>query len=326
MALPFSTTETFNNLVTTTLRNYDPVLVPQIYAGVPIVEYMRRTGKVKMLNGGHQIAVGLVGAKNPNFEWYQGSTPATLNESTQFSRALYDWALCRVAVKISDQDIDINAGDKTRLHNLLMELLENARRTLIDEFSLALHSDGTVPGQLLGLEAIIPTTLRNDTKIGGINPTNDSFWDVNRVNGSLATLKNDMRKIYNQCIVKVPAPQRDGIIFVTTATIFEEYEDTLEDIARFMLSDARKESLGFGLADVLSFKGKPVLWDDAAKADEVRCINTNFLRLFVHNKRNFSPDPARTFPDAHATVSYYRFMGQLTTNFQDAQGVITSVT
>jgi hypothetical protein len=325
---PTEQNEVFNNLVTTTMRDYHPLLVPQIYAEVALLSHFKATGKIKMLPGGNEIAVGIVGAKNPNFEWYQGSTPATANESEQMTRAIYRWALSRNAVKISDQDVDINSGDKTRLHNLLMELVQNAKRSITDEINVALNGASTVNGELHGIGTFITETA-NVAK-GGIDPTDPGmdFWDNHRITASVERydLKNTgLRTLFNQCIAKVPAPQRDGIVMVSDVGVFEGYEESIEDIARVMLTEARKEKLGFGLMDVLGYRGKPYFWDDSAEADTLRLLNTNFLQLVVHSKRNFAPDPARTYPDAHATVSYIRFMGQLTCNFLGAQGGLFNI-
>lgn len=320
--------EVFNNLVTTTLRNYDPLMVAQIYAEVALLNHFKSTGKVQLVPGGSEIAVGVIGAKNPNFEWYQGSTPAQTEESEQMTRAIYRWALSRNAVKISDQDVDMNSGDKTRLHNLLTELLQNAKKSITDEINIALNGAATAPGQLHGIGSFITETA-NLTK-GGIDPTDPGmgFWDNHRITSgvSRADLKGTgLRSLFNSAIAKVPAPQRDGILLVSDVDTFEGYEEAIEDIARVMLTELRKEKLGFGMMDVLAYRGKPYFWDDAAEADTLRLVNTNYMKLVVHSKRNFASDPARTYPDAHATVSYIRFMGQLTCNFLGAQGGLFNI-
>jgi hypothetical protein len=329
---PLSQTESFSNMVTTTLKRLEPLLTPQIYSAVPVMSHMQKTGKVQMLDGGLQIGVGVVGAENPNFEWYNGSTVAADEEAEQFTRALYDWALARVAVKISDESVDINSG-KSQLHNIITEQIENAKSTFINKLSLAINGTRTQTNQLMGFGDFVKEAT--GVSVGGLSPSSNDYWENERTTTGVTywasstlqgNLKEKLRHLYNLCIKKVPAPKRDGIIFVTTMDIFEGYEGSLEHIAQFMLTDARKESLGFGQADdVLSFKQKPFMWDDAAPSGEVKLINTNYLRLAVHNKRNFSWDPARTYPNAHATVSYARFMGQLVCNMRRSQGGLFSV-
>lgn len=323
--------EVFNNLVTTTLKNLQPELVPQIYAERPLLNNLKETGKVQMLDGGLQIGVGIVGEKNPNFEWYQGSTVAVADEEEQFTRALYDWALARIALKISDQDIDMNSG-KSQIHNLLSELIENMKSTFADEINVALNTSTAIPKRLMGLANFITTAT--GVAVGGLDPDTTDSWDNQRITSGVTrfvdsslpgNLKHKMRELYNMCITFCPAAKRNGMVIISDVDTFESYEASLEEIARFMLTDSRKESLGFGQADTLSFKGKPYFWDDAAPADELRIYNTNFLRLYVHSKRNFSTDPARTPHNAHASVSYMRFMGQLCCNFRRVHGVLGSI-
>lgn len=328
-----SQSEVFTNLVTTTLKDIDPLLVPQIYAAVTLMEHLRKNGRTKMINGGLQIAVGVVGEKNPNFEWYNGSTVAADGEAEQFTRALYDWALARVAVKISDEDVDINSGDKHKLHDLLLELIENAKATFIDEINTALNGTRTATNQLLGLGDII--TEATPVTVGGLSPTTNTYWDNQRIVSGVTfftsaalpgNLKFKLQELYNDCIAFVPSTKRSGIFMVTDMDIFAGYENTLENIAQYQLSDARKENFGFGLADdVLTYKNKPIFWDNAAPAGELRLVNSEYLRLAVHSKRNFSWDPARVYPNAHATISYGRFMGQLVTNFRRAHGLLANV-
>lgn len=328
-----SQTELFNNMVTTTLKNVEPVLTPQIYAAVPLMSHLHKTGKTKMVDGGTQLGIGVVGAENPNFEWYTGSSVAADDEAEQFTRALYDWALARVSVKISDHDLDMNSG-KSAINNLLSELIENAKATFINQISIALNGTRTASNQLMGIGDFIKSAT--GVTVGGLSPSTNSYWENQRITsgvdywvsaalpGNLVTA--GLRPLYMDCIAKVPAPQRNGIILVTTADIFSGYEGSLENIAQLMLTGERKESLGFGQADdVLSYKSKPFLWDDAAPAGEVKLVNTNYLRLAVHSKRNFSWEPAARYPNAFATISYGRFMGQLICNFRAAQGGIFAV-
>lgn len=327
-----SQTETFNNMVTTTLKNIEPLLVPQIYSAVPLFSHLHKTGKTKMVDGGLQLGVGVIGAKNPNFEWYNGSTVAADNESEQMTRALYNWALARTSVKISDEDQDINNG-KSAMNNLLAELIENAKNTFIDEISIAVNGTRTASNQLMGLGDFIKEST--GVSVGGLSPSDNSYWENQRITSGVTyftsaalpgNFNSKMRELYMNAIKKVPAPSRSGIIFVTSADIFSAYEGSLENIAQLMLTDARKESLGFGQSDdVLSFKSKPFMWDDAAVSDEVKLVNTNYLRLAVHSKRNFAWDPAQRYPNAHATISYGRFMGQMICNHRGAQGALFNV-
>jgi hypothetical protein len=325
-------TETFNNMVTTTLKNIEPMLVPQIYALSSLLNHFKTTGKIKMLDGGLQIGVGVVGEENPNFEWYNGSTVAADDESEQFTRALYDWALARIAVKISDEDIDLNSG-KSQINNLLLELIENAKRTVAAEIDQALHGTRTAANQLLGIGNFV--TEATGVSVGGLSPTTNTYWDNVRITSGVdfwasAALPGNLVSAgllpaYMDMVEFVPATERD-IIIITTPDIFAGYESSLEGIAQLQLTDARKGKLGFGLdEDALTYKGHPFIYSNNAEAEAVRMINTRYLWLAVHSKRNFAWDPARTYPNAHATVSYCRFMGQLVTNMRRAHAGIFNV-
>lgn len=328
-----SQTETFNNMVTTTLKNIEPLLVPQIYELSALLNHFRTTGKIKMLDGGLQIGIGVVGAENPNFEWYNGSAIAADDEAEQFTRALYDWALARVAVKISDEDVDLNSG-KSQINNLLQELIENAKRTMAAQMDDALHGTRGGANEILGLGNIV--TEATGVSLGGLSPSTNDYWDNVRITSGVtfwasAALPGNLvpaglLPAYMDMVEFVPATERDGIIIVTTPDIFAGYESSLEGIAQLQLTDARKGKLGFGLdEDALTYKGHPFIYSNSAEAEAVRMINTNFLKLAVHSKRNFAWDPARTYPNAHATVSYCRFMGQLITNMRRAHAGIFNV-
>lgn len=306
-------------------RDYAPDLVAQRYLNNALLGFMRAKGNIKEINGGQEIAVGVVKDLNSTFQWYSGAEAADTSEQDPFTRAFYPWALARTAITATDEDLDKNLGDKHRLHVLIDELIENAERSMDEKVSTALHgSNSTNAKQMLGLGNFIASTAQT---IGRIDSSVETWWDSQRVTSGVTALnlKRKIRSLINDVNQHVPAPQRDGIVAVTTQAIFEEYEDQVDDIARVTLDSATKERLGFGNADVIRHGRYPIIWDEQAAAQTFKVVNTNFLYLVVHPKRNFSVDPMRTPVDAHWSVSYIRLMGQLVSKFQNAQGGLFSV-
>lgn len=326
-------TETFDSLVSTTLKNIQPTFQAQIYPMVPLLNHFQTTGKKVMLDGGLQIAVGVVGDDSPNFEWYTGSTVASDDEADPLTRALYNWAVCRDAVKISDFDLDINSG-KSQIANLLTELVENVKRSMANQIDIRLNNDADDSSQIMGIGDFIKEST--GVTVGGLSPSTNDYWENQRITSGVtfhasAALPGNLVQagllpLYNRCILRVPPVDRGGIIFVTTQDIFQGYELSLENIAQVMLTDTQKSSLGFGQADdMLTYKKKPFMWSASAPAEEVKLVNTNYLKMYVHSKRDFAWDAERTYANAHASIRYCRFMAQLGTNFRYAQGGLFNV-
>lgn len=225
---------------------------------------------------------------------------------------------------ITDEDLLKNMGSKHVIFRLIDERRENAERTVMDEMSQAVHGGLTGPAgaQFNGLTTLIATAA---TTVGGINGAVETWWDNKRATSTgLLNLKDDVRDLYGSIVTKVPSNSRDGIVGVTTRAVFNELEDQLETHGRFTLSDTNPNSVSFGL-ETIKYNGRDIFWDEDAPSGTLKFANTNFLYLAVHPQRNFNTTEMKSPFDQEFSVAFIRFAGNLVSEFQAAQGVLSGI-
>lgn len=325
--MPLITTETFNSLATATLALYDKNPQDQIFVSVPTLNIIRERGRMKEVPGGTAIRPALLYEPNSTVMSYSGAESLDTAEQDGMTRATFPWRFYNASTVITDVDIDQNAGDKTKLFDLLDEKMEQTELSFADRIASDLFK--VQAGKNLdGFRTIIGDSAGT---VGGHAESSNPWWAPQRqtsgvtslnLRDKLRTLRNDARKWSKR-------GSRQNYFWIFTQELFEEYEDQIEDRARYQLS-AEMQKMGFGLDDTLVYKGDPVLWDEYADGgvgdQRAWYINTDFLYLVVHPKRNFSTGPMRTPIDQHISVAHTRFMGNFVTNHRRALAVSHDIT
>ncbi len=76
MASPFSVTDQYDALLSTTLRHYMPRMADNIAKGNKVLAWLKGHGRMRAVNGGYQIAVPLMFGLNNTADIYSGLTVA----------------------------------------------------------------------------------------------------------------------------------------------------------------------------------------------------------------------------------------------------------
>lgn len=320
--------EEFDAIATSTLRDYSRELVDQIFMSVPTLSLMRERGRVKEITGGRQIAPALLYEDNDTVMSYEGADTLDTQEAEGMTRAVFDWRNYNAATVITDEDKDINSGDKHKLFDLLDAKIEQTELSFIDRLST--DTFAVQAGKNLdGFRTLIGDSANT---VGGHVESSNPWWAPQRVGSGVTALNliDTMRTLYNDaCKQGTKKSNKKNYVWIGTQGVFEEYEDQIEDRARYTLSDEAKK-LGFGLDDALTYKGRLFFWDedaDGGDSDErIWLLNTDFLYLVVDPRRNFQTGAMRTPVDSHISVAHTRFRGNYVTNHRRGLGVIHDIT
>jgi len=151
-----------------------------------------------------------------------------------------------------------------------------------------------------------------------INGTNDNgTCDFNAftttVNG-VATGVRAMTQMYGACTVDSDSPD----LIVTTQTIYDAYESSLQGNKRFD-GDAVLGDAGF---QSLRFKGASVVVDSHCPAGQMYFLNTRYLDFKVHSKRNFAFEDFKAMESIDAMQARIFWMGQLVCTNPRMQGML----
>lgn len=310
-----------SEIVTTTLRNRSKRLADNFTVNTALLQRMNSKGKVKPFSGGRTIVHELSYAKNGTFKRFSGYEQLDISPSDVFSAAEYSIKQAAVAVSISGLEMLQNSGENA-LIDLLESRIENAEKTMFDELSADLYSDGTADGgkQIGGLQLIISDTGAGT--VGGINASTWSFWQnqVQSVGGAITSsnIQTNMNSLYLATM-----RNRDHTdLIVADNVAYQAYWESLQAIQRIhntKLAEAGFQNLKFQGADVVADGGL----GGSAPASHMYFINTDFLQFRPHSSCNMVPlGPDRYSTNQDSVVKLLGWAGNLTCNNRQLQGVL----
>lgn len=309
----------FDNLLTTTLESRTGKLADNVSDNNALLKRLKERGNIRPVSGGTKIVEELEYGESDSI-WYTGYDKIDFTNPQLFSAAEFDLKLLAAPVGISGEELLKNAG-KERVIDLLEAKIKNAEKTLMNQMSTAIYSDGTGSGgkQLTGLQALVSDAPTTGT-VGGIDRASNEFWR-NHAKTSAVTAENiyaAMNEVYMACSRGSDRPD----IIVADDELYATYEASLVPQQRF--TNAKLAEAGF---TNLKFKGADVIYDGGiggkCPAGHMYFLNTEYLRLRPHKERNFKLiGGERMAINQDAIYKIIGWAGNLTMSNAQLQGVL----
>lgn len=319
-----------SEIVTTTLYKRNKELADNVSNGNALLARLNRRGNVRTADGGRQIVEELEYAENSTFMYYSGYEVLDISPSDVFSAAVFDWKQAAVNVSASGLETEIQNTGREAVINLLEKRIDNAMKTMRNNLSTGVYSDGTGSSgkQVGGLQSIVADSPSTGT-VGGINAATFSFWrnqssgDVSFVGANpdpsnttdQATLKAEMHDMW---LETTRGPDTTDFI-VADQAMFNTYWTSLTEIQRITSSDEATggfRSIKFVTADVF-YDG-----DSGIPSNHMYFLNTDYIYLRPHSRRNLVPLDRKMPINQDAMVVPVVWAGNLTCSNRDLQGVI----
>lgn len=264
-------------------------------------------------------------AENSTYKRYSGYETLDISPSDVFSAAEFDWKQAAVSVSISGLEELQNSGEAAII-DLLESRIKNAERTMQNNVSSDMYSDGTADGgkQIGGLQSIVADTATNT--VGGINRSTYTFWanytfDSTTDGGAAATSANIQGYMNGVWLNVVRGTDRPNLI-IADNNYFKLYWESLQSIQRIMsteLGEAGFTALKYMDADVVYDGG----YGGNAPADHMYFLNCDFIYWRPHTKRNMVPlNPDRFSTNQDAMVKLIAFAGNMTASNCFVQGLL----
>lgn len=313
-------------IVTTTLRRRQKQLTDNIAQNNALLSRLRSRGNMRLIPGGRTIVRELEYAENSTFQWYSGYEVLDVSPSDVFSAAEFDWKQAAVNVTASGLEVRVQNSGPEAVINLLESRIRNAEKTMANQISVGIYSDGTGAGgkQIGGLQLLVADA--GTGTVGGIDSSTYTFWknqtsgDVANIDSSAATLDAEMKNMWLECCTGNEKPD----LIVTDQTLYKVFWDNLSDIQRITTSDTAVQgfnALKFVTADVV-MDGGPTDKSAGIAANHMYFLNTDYLSFDVHSETNFAPSDRKEPINQDALVVPILFAGNLTVSNRRNQGVI----
>jgi hypothetical protein len=307
----------FNALLSTTLQNYQPTLVDNIFKDLVLLNHLNSKGRVQVEEGGTSIVEPLMYAVNNTVGSYSGYDAIDLTPQDGITAAEYQWKQMAASIAISGIEESKNRGTEAIIKLLNAKIMQ-AEESLKSSLNTMLYSDGTGNGSkdFNGLGNIVATV--NNT-VGGIDSTTNTWWNPFQDTSATTLSQADMGNVYNQISKGSDVPD----LIITNTNLFEKYESTLSLQVRYQ--DVAKANAGF---QNLMFKQTPLVFDLAIAADATSApmyfLNSKYLKLTGMNGHWFNTTDFQNGTVAGVDARYALVMayGELTCSNRARQGYL----
>ena len=155
----------FNSLLSTTLQNYQPTLVDNIFKDLVLLNHLNERGRVRVEEGGTQIIEPLMYAVNDTVSTYSGYDAIDLTPQEGITAAEYDWKQMAASIAISGIEEAKNRGTEAIIKLLNAKIMQ-AEMSLKSTLNEQLYGSAASGSDFNGLGNIVAT---QNNVVGGID-------------------------------------------------------------------------------------------------------------------------------------------------------------
>lgn len=317
-----SANPSFDQIASTTLKNYRPQLADNITDHQVFWFMLREKGFIEEREGGETLVEPLLTAENSTVGTYNGYDLLDVTPQEGIDAAEFDWKQVAGSISISGRQEFLNMSGKTRVISLLdskVKQLEMSMRLFLNE---QLFGDGTGNSgkDITGLNLAVENGSAWSS-YGGIDSSTaaNTFWRNTWLDEAGPLDLASMRTVYNSSSRGNSRPE----LIITTQDIFEDYEALVlanNDITR---TDSKLGDAGF---QNLLFKGVPMVFDEDCPSGTMFFLNPEFMKFVIGKGRNFMVTPFQKPERQEAKVSQIILYGNLLQNQRDRQGRLDGIT
>lgn len=314
----------FTELVSTTFRKHAKEIKDNVSKNNALLGRIMDKKQTRKEDGGLTIAAPLDYANNGTYQRYSGYDVLNVGASDVISAAEYQWRQIAINVVASGLELRTNSGD-SRIINLVKARMKNAIRTFKNNFSADLYSDGTLPNQVNGIQALISDT--GTGTVGGIDSSAWAFWR-NQVQSAAApiqgggaitpsatTIESLMLPLW---LAQVRGDDQPDLI-VADNNYFTFYEQSQVSLKRYTSGDSASGgfvSLKYKKADVIFDGGSGI------PTNRMYFTNTDYIELVVHQDADLAIMDEMKPYNQDAAVVPILWMGNLVCSNRSLQGVL----
>lgn len=319
-----SPNQIFTELVSTTFRKHRKDIKDNTSNHNALLRKLNAKGSRKV-NGGLSIVTPLEYAQNSTFQRYSGYDILNIGASDVITSAEYQWRQIALSVVASGMELRVNAGD-AQIIDLVKSRMKNATHTFRNLFSSDVYSDGTLPNQINGLQALVGDT--GGGTVGGIDADTWTFWK-NKVQSAASPLQGgsaitvSSTTIENDLMLPLYLATTRGSDVVDLIVCSNDYF-TLFEKSQVSLKRYTSAEKGQGGFMELKYKNADVIFDGGSGIPNSRMyfLNTDLIELVEHPDADLREMPELRPVNQDAAVTPILWMGNLTCSNRARQGVL----
>lgn len=313
----------FTELVTTTYRKHLPGIKDDVSKNNAFVRRIMDKGGFRREDGGLTIVEMLDYANNSTYQRFSGYDVLNVGASDVISAAEYQWRQIAINVVASGQELRTNSGE-SRIVNLVKARMKNAIRTFKNNFSGDAYSDGTLPNQVNGLQALVSDA--GTGTVGGIDSGTWAFWQ-NIVQSAAAPLQGGagitpgpttIESLWLPLYLALTRGDDQPDLIICDNNYFSFYEQSQISMKRY--TDSKSAQGGF---ISLKYKKADVIFDGGSGIPDNHAyfLNTDYLGGVVHKDADMAIMDEMKPYNQDAAVIPILWMGNFVCGNRSLQGV-----
>ena len=323
MALPDISTAQWDDLHSSTWMRKQPKVVDNIFDAIPILNVMKKKGKLVDHSGGTDIPQPLEYGENGTVDWIGRGSKLSIETGEIITTAKYQWKFVGGSVVRMFVDEKMNKGEAA-VFNYTEKNINNLEKTLKKKINAAIMGDGSESALAMeGFKKYIESTPATGT-VGGIDSATNPWWRNQATTQSgldhTVYLIDAMRTMYDDCSDDggTETPQ----MIITTKGIKNWYEDEALDSHYYTVSN---EMADLGIKGC-AFKGAPILWSGSCDAGLMYFINLDYFEIAYDPSTWFEMTEWKTAQDNLERVAQVVAQMNLICSNREKQGLLYSIT
>lgn len=318
---------TFTELVSTTFRKHSKQIKDNVSKNNALLTRLDTKGGKTKEDGGLSIVTPLDYSTNGTYQRYSGYDTLNIGASDVISAAEYQWRQIAINVVASGLELRTNSGE-AKIINLVKARMKNAIRTFKNNFSGDVYSDGTLPNQIGGLQALVSDT--GTGTVGGIDSSTWAFWR-NLVQSAATPLQGGAAIVPSATTIEslmlplwlaqVRGDDQPDLI-VADNNYFTFFETSQTSLKRYT-SDGAAGKAAAGFVS-LKYKTADVIFDGGSgiPLNHMYFLNTDYLGLVVHKDADMEIMDEMKPYNQDAAIVPILWMGNMTCSNRSLQGVL----
>lgn len=315
MPIPASVSYDYDSIATTTLALVRRQIADNVFKANPTVAYLLAAGRVEMFDGGKWIEEPLLYQRNKTIRAYSGWDTLPVEPTEELTMARFGIKQIAGNVSLSGTE-DLENSGQSAIFDLLRQKIQVLEMSMSEFMDEKIHGDASTKSgkDFLGLDELVEdVTGASQSTVGGIDRATYTWWRNQYDTASAASLTSKMRSFYNACGKGRSKPD----IIITTYDLYETYEDQNAGLLR--VSDIGLLDAGF---ENVRFRRATIMPNENCITGNMYFLNSEYLRLKIHSRRNFVMTPFRTPIDQDGKVAQMLVAGNFTINNGSRVGVL----
>jgi len=265
----YSTSIPWENINSTTERVWLPGVQDNIWKSNLLFDTLHNEGT--KLDGGSFIAQAVLYGEGPG-GFYVGPGPVNLAGAEHVTIAQYNWRQAYAGGSIEYLD-ELRNNGRAAFAKIISVKLDAAEMTMQNTLGTGLYSDGTLPGYLTGLNAMVTNT----GSYGGIPKSTNPWWQsvVTNMSGVSLTLYK-LRQLAGQVTDGMIRPN----LIMTTQAIYDLIYNLHVPQQRFGDQNAK------GGFTNLMFEDMAIGVDYHCPSGYLYMLNTKYIDFVSHSNDN----------------------------------------